>query len=79
MAVNFYMHYSEDNLDINYSVNEDVDLKHLFAKFIRMTELMGYCPTSWENVIASLCDFDVERYGYSIFDWARDAASDQEI
>ena len=76
MATNFYMHYFEDDLDINYNAEEGIDLTHLFAKFVHMTELMGYSPISWENVIDNLSDFDLERYGYSIFDWARDTIFD---
>jgi hypothetical protein len=76
MATNFYMHYFEDDLDIGYSAEEDIDLTHLFAKCVRMTELIRYAPISWENVIANLSDFDVERYGYSVFDWARDTIFD---
>lgn len=76
MATNFYMHYFEDDLDIGYSAEEDIDLTHLFAKFVRMTELIGYSPISWEKVIANVSDINVKQDGYSIFDWARDTVFD---
>lgn len=53
----FVMHYKSDYPEDIVTTTKivvkdpDVSLSELFSAFIRMTEIMGYQPGSWEDII----------------------------
>ena len=76
------MHYKSDypeNVTTTAKIiakDPDVTLSELFSAFVRMTEIMGYQPGSWENIIDKAygaCVIHATSHDdYNIYDFAMD-------
>lgn len=62
---------NDDGVNIEVTMDVDVNLTQAFAHFINFTRMIGYHPHSWVNVLK---DINVEELNeaYSAYDWAVD-------
>lgn len=76
----FNMHYvNDDNLNVDYTItNDDTTLSEMFARFVRMTHIMGYQAGSWDTLINELHDNVAFNKNYDIYEWCGDIIFDSE-